>query len=104
MGSDRNYQQIPHRKQYIIPKLYLPSAEGTHKIEVSHPVDQDDIAFLIRIRQKSMLLYPNQPPAGQKQFVNHDIFCNLATANYLLRGIQGWMAEVARNRGRYYVK
>jgi hypothetical protein len=24
MGSDRNYQQIPHRKQYPVPKIYLP--------------------------------------------------------------------------------
>jgi hypothetical protein len=24
MGSDRNYQQIPHRKQYPVPKIFLP--------------------------------------------------------------------------------
>jgi hypothetical protein len=24
MGSDRNYQQIPHPKQYPVPKIYLP--------------------------------------------------------------------------------
>lgn len=95
MGSDRNYQQIPHRRQYFIPKLYLPSPDGTHKIEVSHPVDQGDIAFIIRIRQRSILLYPDDPPAGSKGHTNQEAFCNLATANYLLRGIQNWMHEVA---------
>ena len=28
MGSDRNYQQIPHRIQKIIPPLYLPQRDG----------------------------------------------------------------------------
>ena len=27
MGSDRNYQHIPHRSQQIIPPLYLPHAD-----------------------------------------------------------------------------
>ena len=46
-GSDRNYQQIPHRYQYIIPKIWLPLFHGEDHIPVSHAVDQGDIAFLL---------------------------------------------------------
>lgn len=46
-GSDRNYQQIPHRQQYIIPKLCLPDFNGQGHVKVSHAVDQGDLAFML---------------------------------------------------------
>ena len=44
-GSDRNYQQIPHRIQSIVPKLYLPHASLAEPelVGLSHPIDQGDV-------------------------------------------------------------
>ena len=38
MGSDRIYQQIPHRSQQIIPLLYLPKADDplNECVPISH--------------------------------------------------------------------
>ena len=90
MGSDRNYQQIPHRRQYFIPKLWLPRPDGMSKFALSHGVDQGDIAFVLPLRQKAVVLYEKHAPAGTNDYVNVDVFCNLATANYILRGLHEW--------------
>ena len=37
MGSDRNYQQIPHRSQQIIPLLYLPKADAVSYTHLTLP-------------------------------------------------------------------
>jgi hypothetical protein len=41
MGSDRNYQQIPNRKQFPVPPLWLPEPDPQTDtlFEVSHSVD-----------------------------------------------------------------
>jgi hypothetical protein len=46
-GSDRNYQQIPHRFQDIIPRLWIPNFSNEAFISASHAVDQGDIAFFM---------------------------------------------------------
>jgi hypothetical protein len=46
-GSDRNYQQIPHRFQYIIPRLWIPHFSSETFASASHAVDQGDIAFFM---------------------------------------------------------
>ena len=51
MGRDRNYQQIPHRIQKIIPKLFLPYADigNAHAVvALSHSVDQGYVAFILQ--------------------------------------------------------
>jgi hypothetical protein len=85
-GSDRNYQQIPHRFQYIIPKLYLPSFyHGKDKpIPVSHAVDQGDIAFLLYGDERSWFTSKEQfrskaPPCA---------FAGIEVVNYILLCIQ----------------
>jgi hypothetical protein len=46
-GSDRNYQQIPHRFQYIIPRLWIPHFSSDTFFSASHAVDQGDVAFFM---------------------------------------------------------
>jgi len=92
MGSDRNYQQVPHRIQHIVPKLYLPKAqflEGKQTLELSHAVDQGDIAFVIVSERIQHLVTPNAQINGPRlQLPARNAFVNLPTVNYLLAGLQ----------------
>lgn len=92
MGSDRNYQQVPHRVQHIVPKLYLPKAqflEGKQTLELSHAVDQGDIAFVIVSERIQHLVTPNAQFNGPRlQLPARNAFVNLPTVNYLLAGLQ----------------
>ena len=85
-GSDRNYQQIPHRFQYIIPKLFLPHFDhGRGRcIPVSHAVDQGDIAFLLYGGDRAWFTSAQQfrtraPPCA---------FATIDVVNYLLLCMQ----------------
>jgi len=85
-GSDRNYQQIPHRFQYIIPKLFLPHFHHgkTKPIHVSHAVDQGDIAFLLYGGDRAWFTSKEQfrskaPPCA---------FAGIDVVNYILLCIQ----------------
>ena len=83
-GSDRNYQQIPHRFQYIVPKLYLPRFRGDSHIPVSHAVDQGDVAFLLYGGTRTWW-------TSQDQFSTRAPPCAFATievVNYILLCIQ----------------
>ena len=92
MGSDRNYQQIPHRMQHIIPKLYLPKAQylsSNERVELSHSVDQGDIAFVIVSERVQHLVLPSTQYNGPRmQMPSRNAFVNLPTVNYLLAGLQ----------------
>ena len=94
MGSDKQYQQIPHRMQHIIHELYVPYADKRHHelVPVSHAVDQGDVAFVINTQRIQGLLYNElvQRDAGiaQAQMPSRNAFANLATVNYLLAGLQ----------------
>ena len=85
MGSDRNYQQIPHRVQYAVPKLFLPSMDGTGDLELSHAVDNGDLAFVVRKGQRLLGRFwnPNDPMRKATP-----VLCNVVTVNYLLAGLQ----------------
>lgn len=86
MGSDRNYEQIPHRKQYHIPKLKLPDTSGNHHIWVSHGVDHGDLAFIVRAPRQLM------DNSYNIRFTT-PVFCNITTANYILAGIQIFLGD-----------
>jgi hypothetical protein len=84
-GSDRNYQQIPHRYQYIIPKIWLPDFTNNNgHIAVSHAVDQGDIAFLLYGGSRAWWTSREQfaPRAPQCAFAGIDV------VNYILACIQ----------------
>jgi hypothetical protein len=83
-GSDRNYQQIPHRFQYIIPRLYIPHFDTERRIHISHSVDQGDIAFLLYGGERAWL-------TTDKQFGTRAPQCAFATievVNYILLCMQ----------------
>ena len=82
MGSDKQYQQIPHRMQHIIHMLYLPYADKRHHelVPMSHAVDQGDIAFVINTNRIQGLLYNEliQRDAGiaKAQMPSRNAFAN----------------------------
>lgn len=92
MGSDRNYQQIPHRVQQIINVLYLPTADNSDLISMSHAVDQGDVAFTLTSHRPQGILFDRTQQLdgaiANSTMPNRTAFCNLATVNYLLAGLQ----------------
>jgi hypothetical protein len=84
-GSDRNYQQIPHRYQYIIPKIWLPDFHTDKRHHgVSHAVDQGDIAFLLYAGSRAWWTSREQfaPRAPQCAFAGIEV------VNYILACLQ----------------
>ena len=95
MGADRNYQQIPHRIQKIIPKLYLPYADlGNAKavVALSHAVDKGDVAFILQSSRVQGQLFDStamrDASVANLTIPGHTAFINISTANYILAGLQ----------------
>jgi hypothetical protein len=96
MGSDRNYQQIPNRKQFPVPPLWLPEPDWHTDtlLQVSHSVDMGDIAFIINTHHKQFLL-TRGPFKHETQDQDHtlpqwNVFCNICTVNYLFAGLHNY--------------
>jgi hypothetical protein len=91
MGSDRNYQQIPHRVQHIIPQVYLPGGnkDSNTQVAISHAVDMGDIAFSIVSERLERLLMRGALVGGPRAPTPaRNVFVNLPTVNYILAGLQ----------------
>lgn len=90
MGSDRNYQQIPHRMQHVVPMLFLPSADKKigEPCKVSHPVDFGDVAFSLCSNNVMTLMCSSRRAMQVMRAPARNVFCNLCTVNYLLAGLQ----------------
>jgi hypothetical protein len=104
MGSDRNYQQIPHRIQKIVPKLFLPYADETNTqscIALSHAVDQGDVAFILQTSRVQNIIYDSSAmrdaSIANLQIPGHTAFVNISTVNYLLAGLQRLTAQSAQS-------
>ena len=100
MGSDRNYQQIPHRKQYPVPKIFLPEpAWDTNALfDMSHPIDMGDLVFIVNCRYKNYIFSGQMPaPADAEDTTlpNYNVLCNICTVNYLLAGMQMYIMYFA---------
>jgi len=101
MGSDRNYQQIPNRKQFPIPPLWLPEPDATTQttFQVSHPVDMGDLAFIMNVQFKHFLL--TEGPHGHIEqgkdttLPQWNVFCNICTVNYILAGLHNYAVYYA---------
>ena len=94
MGSDRNYQQIPHRIQEIIPLLYLPHADNNIQdlVPLSHAVDMGDIAFVLGTHRVQGVIFDRNlqldSNISKSSLPSRNAFVNLPTVNYLLAGLQ----------------
>lgn len=94
MGSDKNYQQIPHRMQQIVPLLHLPHANEkvSELVPVSHCVDMGDVAFVVGTSRVQGILFDRghqmDTLIANSELPSRNAFVNLATANYLLAGLQ----------------
>ena len=84
VGSDRNYQQIPHRMQYIVERLHLPHADPRihDLVPMSHSVDMGDVAFLIGTRRVQGVLFDRTAQfdgaIAHSKLPARNAFCNLA--------------------------
>jgi hypothetical protein len=90
-SDDIAYQNIPVKIQKIIPVVKLPSArdlDGDY-INVSHPVDDGDLAFVLKIKESKEMVI-NGIVYFEKRSLGRAIDCvvNLPTVNYILRGLQ----------------
>jgi hypothetical protein len=89
--SQMSYLTIPHKLQKVVPILTIPVAQwpGNATTSLYHAVDDGDVAFTISIDRNSTKYAESMrifDKAGALRAI--DPFCNLATVNYLLAGIQ----------------
>ena len=91
-SSQVSYVNHPHRIQKIFPPLLLPSAalNTQHTIHISHPVDDSDIAFVMRLDRGSTFctMLGNRSLNRHKMGTAIDPYINLCTLNYILAGLQ----------------
>ena len=92
LSSQNAYLNIPHKIQKIVPVVYLPEAKNPSKdlVDLSHPIDDGDLAFVLRMDRKSMfctgLANSSMRRAGLGTAI--DPLINLCTLNYILSGMQ----------------
>ena len=92
LSSQNAYLNIPHKIQKIVPKVFLPEAKVGAKdfFDLSHPVDDGDLAFVLRLDRSSLfctgLKNGDMRRAGLGTAV--DPLINLCTFNYILSGLQ----------------
>lgn len=92
LSSQNAYLNIPHKIQKIVPVLYLPEAKNPARetVDLSHPIDDGDLAFVMRLDRNSMfctgLKNTSMRRAGLGTAI--DPFINLCTLNYILSGMQ----------------
>ena len=104
MGSDRNYQQIPNKKQFSVPPLFLPEPEHNtdNLFQVSHQIDMGDIAFILNVQHKQFLLMPGPHkaviPNEDHTLPQWNVFCNICTVNYILAGLHNYAVHCAQNQ------
>lgn len=92
LSSQNAYLNIPHKIQKIVPVVYLPEAKVGAKefFDLSHPVDDGDLAFVLRLDRSSVfctgLKNGDMRRAGLGTAI--DPLINLCTLNYILSGLQ----------------
>lgn len=92
LSSQNAYLNIPHKIQKIVPVVYLPEAKNPARdlVDLSHPIDDGDLAFVLRLDRKSMfctgLANNSMRRAGLGTAI--DPLINLCTLNYILSGMQ----------------
>lgn len=99
-SSQVSYVNHPHRIQKIFPELRLPRGilYAQDDFTVSHPVDDSDVAFVMRLNRcsTSCKLLKNTCITRYNLGTAIDPFINLATVNYLLAGFQLCTGDLSR--------
>ena len=90
LSSQTAYLNIPHRIQKVIPTLYLPEPMDKSSFRLCHPVDEGDLAFVMRLNRNSEICTGLSNKSLERAGLGNaiDPFINLATLNYLLAGLQ----------------
>jgi hypothetical protein len=92
LSSQNAYLNIPHKIQKIVPVVYLPEAKrsATEVLDLSHPIDDGDIAFVLRLNRSSMFCTGLKNASMKRSGLGTaiDPFINLCTLNYILSGMQ----------------
>lgn len=87
LSTQTSYLNVPNRIQKIIPSITLPAAVPNQPpITISHPVDDGDIAFAVKLPLPSYI----QQDAELRRLYgprHYNAFVNLQTVNYILSGI-----------------
>jgi hypothetical protein len=91
LSSQTSYLNVPHKLQKIVPSVYLPEAKvgAMDFFDLSHPVDDGDLAFALRLDRQSLFctgLKSRTQRVGLGTAI--DPLVNLATVNYILSGLQ----------------
>lgn len=86
---------VPHRVAKIVPTVILPLPENNGTFHLSHPIDDGDLVFAVRVHPNAKKdLVPGWDmfkSAGLS--TNVDMLINLPTVNYLLYGLQRYYKD-----------
>lgn len=101
VSDDISHQVTPHKIQKIVPQFRLPSSRvdaANDDLTVTHSVCDGDLAFTIRIVH-GMAARVNNYSYFEKQNITRavDPIINLATVNYIIRGLQTDMGSNSDN-------
>ncbi|KAJ1468540.1 hypothetical protein T484DRAFT_1755107 [Baffinella frigidus] len=101
VSDDISHQVTPHKIQKIVAEFSLPSAKtsvANDNITLCHGVSDGDLAFTIRLVHDAASRMKNYN-YFEKQNITRavDPIINLATVNYIMRGLQSDMGENASN-------
>jgi hypothetical protein len=90
LSSQNSYLNIPHRIQKIVPCLYLPDLHDNKSFTLTHPIDDGDISFTMRLDRNSEVCsgLSNRSMLRAGLGTAIDPMINLCTLNYILAGMQ----------------
>ena len=105
LSSQQGYQNHPHRMHKFIPGVNLPEpAVGTPDLFfMSHPVDDSDVAFCLKLDRRSVFSSGSVSKGGavsSAKATTVDTFVNLPTLNYILTGLQTCIGNASPSRWR----
>jgi hypothetical protein len=96
-SDDIAYGVTPHKIQKIVPPLSIPSDSANiadDNFTLSHPVDDGDMAFTIRIVHDMATRLKNWSFMAKQNLTRAvDPIINICTVNYILRGLQTPMGD-----------
>jgi hypothetical protein len=99
LSTQQAFLNVPHRVMKLIPKISFPVAGGDSGSEmrfvsVSHPVDEGDVAFVIKMDPSSEITrsFSYLEKIGiPRNTIN--MFSNVSGVNYILSGLQRYRAD-----------